>query len=200
MKRTIAIVPVVLVGAIATGCADGDHADLQAFADRTAERFRPEPTSDTHSSPAADLDEPFAYPAGELRDPFQPPPTLKPVSDAGQSQVAPDFERTKGHLERFALAQLRLVGRLSGGRAHVALVQDPDGLVHPVAVGEHMGTDFGRIRSIGEDRIELIEIVRDAGGWVERPRLIALTGGAQDEQGEQSKQGEHVANDEQGDE
>ena len=187
----------VLLGALATGCADGDYADLKAFADQTAQKYRLEPISDTHSSSSAFLDEPFAYPAGELRNPFQPPPTLAPVSAAGQ--IAPDIERTKGHLERFALAQLRLVGRLSGRQAHVALVRDPDGLVHPVGVGEHMGTDFGRIRSIGEDGIELVEIVRDAGGWVERPRFIALTGGEQGEQGEQNQQGEQAEH-EQGDE
>ncbi len=177
MKRSgLAVATAVLVGALMKACTDGDHADLEAFADETARKFRPVPIANTDSSPPATSREPFAYAADQLRSPFQPPPVLKPLTATGQALVAPDFERTKGPLERFPLAQLRLVGNLTSREAHVALVQDPNGMVHPVGVGEHMGTDFGRIRAVGDAGIELIEIIRDAHGWVERPRSIAPTG------------------------
>lgn len=169
----------VLVGALATGCTESNYTDLEAFADETAQKFRP--VSDTDASPPAASREPFAYAARDLRSPFQPPSVLKPVSAAGQPMIAPDFERPKGRLERFPLAQLRLVGDLSGREVRVALVQDPDGMVHPVGVGEHMGIDFGRIVAVGDAGIELVEIVRDAGGWMERPRFITLTGDQEDE-------------------
>ena len=180
MKRSgLAVAAVVLVGVLMKACTDGDHADLEAFADETARKFRPVPIADTDSSPPASSREPIAYAASELRSPFHPPPVLKPLSATGQPLVAPDFERAKGHLEGFSLAQLRLVGNLTSREAHVALVEDPNGTVHAVGVGEHMGTDFGRIRAVGDAGIELVEIIRDADGWVERPRLIAAT----DEQG-----------------
>ena len=169
----------VLVGTLATGCSDSDHADLDAFAAEIAQKFRP--VYDTDASPSAALPEPFAYAARDLRSPFQPPPVLKPVAAAGQPVIAPDFERPKTRLEQLPLAQLRLVGNLSSRAMHVALVQDPNGMVHPLAVGEHMGTDFGRIVAIGDAGIELVEIVRDAGGWMERPRFIALIGEEGDE-------------------
>lgn len=169
----------VLIGTLATGCTETDHADLDAFADEIAQKFRP--VYDTDASPSAALPEPFAYAARDLRSPFQPPPVLKPVAAAGQPVIAPDFERAKGRLEQFPLAQLRLVGNLSSREMRVALVQDPEGMVHPVAVGEHMGTDFGRTVAIGDAGIELVEIVRDAGGWMERPRFIALNGDEEDE-------------------
>ena len=168
----------VLVGTLATGCTDSDYADLETVADEIARKSRP--VSDTDASPPA-AREPFTYTAHEMRSPFQPPPVLKPVSGAGQPMTAPDFERPKGRLEQFALAQLRLVGNLSSHEMRVALVQDPNGMVHPVAVGEHMGADFGRIVAVGDAGIELVEIVRDAGGWMERPRFIALNGGEGDE-------------------
>lgn len=169
----------VLVGMLATGCTDSDYADLDAFADEIAQKFRR--VSDTDALPPAASREPFSYAARDLRSPFQPPPALKPVSAAGQPMTAPDFERPKGRLEQFPLAQLRLVGNLSSLEMRVALVRDPDGMVHRVAVGEHMGTDFGRIVAIGDAGIELVEIVRDAGGWMERPRFIALAGDEGDE-------------------
>ena len=168
----------VLVGTLATGCTDSDYADLEAFADEIAQKSRP--VSDTDASPPA-AREPFAYAARDLRSPFQPPPVLKPVSAAGQPMTAPDFERPKGGLEQFPLAQLRLVGNLSSRETRVALVQDPDGMVHPVAAGDYVGTDFGRIVAVGDAGIELVEIVRDAGGWMERPRFIALNGNEGDE-------------------
>ena len=170
---------VVLVVTLATGCTDSDYADLDAFTDEIAQKFRR--VSNMDASPPAASREPFTYAAHNLRSPFQPPPVLKPVSDAGQPMTAPDFERPKGQLEQFPLAQLRLVGNLSSHEMRVALVQDPDGMVHPVGVGEHMGTDFGRIVAVGDAGIELVEIVRDAGGWMERPRFIALTGDRGDE-------------------
>ena len=166
----------VLVSALMTGCPEGDHAELQAFAHETALKFRPAPITETDSSPPTSSGKPFAYAAGELRSPFQPPPVLKPRSAAGQPLVAPDFERAKGHLERFSLAQLRLVGNLSSREAHVALFRDPNGVVHPLRIGDHMGTDFGRIRAVGDAGIELVEIIRDANGWVERTRFIAPVG------------------------
>ena len=177
MKLAVAA---VLVGMLATGCADDDYADLEAFVDETARKSRSIAISGTKPSPATPSPEAVAYMAGELRSPFQPPSALKPIAD-GQPMVAPDLEREKGHLEGFPLAQMRLVGNLSGRHVHVALVQDPDGLVHPVGVGDRMGTDFGRILAVGDGGIELVEIVRDAGGWVERPRFISLTGEPGDE-------------------
>ena len=176
MKRPGLAVAAVLVSALMTGCTDTGHAELQAFADETALKFRPVPIADPDSSRPASSGKPFAYAAGELRSPFQPPPVLKPLSAAGQPLAAPDFERAKGHLERFPLAQLRLVGNLSSRAAHVALVQDPNGVVHPLRIGDHMGTDFGRIRAVGDAGIELVEIIRDANGWVERTRIIAPVG------------------------
>ena len=178
MKLTAAA---VLVGMLATGCADDHHADLEAFVDETAREFHSTHIPGTDPSPATSSAERVAYTAGTLRSPFQPPSALKPIAAAGQPMVAPDFEREQGHLEAFPLAQLRLVGNLAGRQVHVALVRDPDGLVHSVGVGDRMGTDFGRILAVGDGGIELVEIVRDAGGWIERPRLIPLAGEREDE-------------------
>lgn len=162
----------VLVGV--SGCTETSHADLEAFADETAHNARA--TADEDSAPPAPSPEPVTYAAGELRNPFQPPSTPGPLSAGRQATVAPDPDRTKGHLERFPLTELRLVGNLSSQRARVALVQDPGGVIHRVGVGDFMGTDFGRVRVVRNGGIELVEIVRDAGGWTERSRFIALGG------------------------
>ncbi len=177
MKRSALLTVAVLLGA--TACSDGGHADLEAFVEetarKTAQAYRPDAVA-ADLPPPASSPEPFAYAAGELRSPFLPPPAPASIAAAGQPLVAPDLERAKGRLERFPLAQLRLVGNLSGRRAHVALIQEPDGMIHPVGVGDYMGNDFGRIRAVGDTGIEMVEIIRDAGGWTERARFIPLAG------------------------
>jgi len=41
--------------------------------------------------------------------------------------------------------------------------------------GAYLGQADGRVTSVYEDRIELVELVPDgAGGWLERPATIAL--------------------------
>ena len=171
----------VLVGLLTSGCADNHYSDsdLEAFVDETARKFPSTPISRTDPTPAISSAEPVAYAAGELRSPFQPPSTLKPIA-AGEPMVTPDLEREKAHLEGFPMEQLRLVGNLSGQAMQVVLVQDPEGLVHPVGVGDHIGTDFGRILAVDDGGIELLEIVRHADRWVKRPRFIPLTGDPED--------------------
>ena len=68
-----------------------------------------------------------------------------------------------------------MVGTLSDQRASFGLVQDAQGLVHRVTVGNHLGQNFGRITKITDSEIQLVEIVPDGlGGYLERPAAIAL--------------------------
>ncbi|PJA41559.1 MAG: fimbrial protein, partial [Lysobacterales bacterium CG_4_9_14_3_um_filter_62_6] len=60
----------------------------------------------------------------------------------------------------------------------VALVKDPDGVVHRLTVDNYMGQNEGRITAIYEDHVDLVELVQNGtGGWVERPAAIALNDG-----------------------
>jgi type IV pilus assembly protein PilP len=48
--------------------------------------------------------------------------------------------------------------------------------VHRVAVGNHLGQNFGRIVAISDSEIQLVEIISDGlGGYLERPAAIGLT-------------------------
>jgi len=44
-----------------------------------------------------------------------------------------------------------------------------------VNVGNHLGTNHGRITRITEDKIELTELVFDGGEWRERRAILALS-------------------------
>ena len=170
--RIRALCAVVLVVA-ATGCSrgitstPGDAPNLEKW------------VADVRARPATPLDplpvmqqfETFEYSAQGLRDPF---------SDAwasadGNSALRPDPNRRKEPLEAFPLDSLDMVGTIGKGAAMVALVMGPDKVTYRVRPGVYLVQSDGRVTSVREDGIELIELVPDgAGGWLERPASLAL--------------------------
>ena len=154
--------------AMVSGCSGG-MSDLDAYI--TEVNARPAPPLDP--LPVMQQFETFEYAAQDLRDPFSNP-------DEDQNSVAgtgprPDPERRKEALEAFPLDGLDMMGTLGGDEALVALIMDPDRVIHRVVPGNYMGQNDGRITSVTEDRIELVELVADgSGGWTERRAEIAL--------------------------
>jgi len=122
----------------------------------------------------------FSYSAAGLRSPFDLPIVVDTTLAVVQanSNVRPDFDRPKEHLEQFSLAELSMVGTLKGiDDVLWALIKDGDGGVIRVKEGYFMGQNHGNIISIAANRLNLIEIVPNGlGGWVERPKTIALEG------------------------
>jgi type IV pilus assembly protein PilP len=69
-----------------------------------------------------------------------------------------------------------MVGTLKLGGANFGLVQTKDGLIHRVLPGNHLGQNDGRITSVTDARIAVVEIVPDGlGGYLERPAALALS-------------------------
>ncbi|MDF1764202.1 MAG: pilus assembly protein PilP [Oleibacter sp.] len=122
----------------------------------------------------------FNYSASALRSPFQLPQSESESDSLNitDSKVRPDQNRAKQYLEQFPLGQLSMVGTLAtpdGDRW--ALVRDGNGGVVRIKKGEYMGQSFGRVTSITENNINIIEIVPSGmGGWLERPRTIVMKG------------------------
>lgn len=115
------------------------------------------------------------YRFADERSPFQARMPEAEEVIGGDTGLEPDFSRPKEPLEAFDLNQLELVGTLMVGGQPSALVKSPEGTVHRVRVGDHMGTDFGRIVGITNSSVQLVEIVPTGrGGWVERTTRLTL--------------------------
>lgn len=85
--------------------------------------------------------------------------------------------RTKEPLEAYPLDAIAYVGMLERAGVPVALIRVED-LLYQVRVGQHMGTNFGRVTKITEGQITLREIAEDAAGeWVERTTTLDLSEG-----------------------
>ena len=155
-----------------TGCSRNMD-DLQSYIAATKARktraIEPIPEPKTYES--------YAYPAGEVRDPFLPlsfaQPTQKHEANAGGPR--PDPSRRREPLEQYPLDSLRMVGILERGDSLWGLVRDPDGTIHRVKPGNHLGQNYGRITNIGENKIQLVELVPDGqGGWVQRQASLVV--------------------------
>lgn len=158
----------------ASGCSSGANiAELDA---RIAE-IKARPRGRIDPPPEFEPIATYAYGAHQLRAPFTPPVDEAQVSSPQGRQVEPDLTRPREYLERFSLDALRMVGTITRPGAQLeALVEDPSGAVNRVRLGNHLGRNFGRIISVDETRLGLMEIVPDGhDGWVERPRSISLT-------------------------
>jgi len=114
----------------------------------------------------------FRYGAMAERNPFEPYTELQ----GARSSNAPDPTRRRQPQERFPLGQLEMVGTLAGRGKAVALIRDPAGTTHPLAVGDYLGRDHGRITKVRETGVDLVEYIEDdQGGWKVRPRTVELS-------------------------
>lgn len=167
-QSTRALAVLIAVSAFATGCS-GEMDELnQRIAEvksRPGERIEPLPEIKPYEA--------FTYNIGALRSPFVP---SAPVQADLPNSIRPDSRRAREFLEQFPLDTLRMVGTLRLQGRNFGLVQGRDGLVHRVLPGSYVGQNDGRVLSVDEAKISLVEIVPDGlGGYIERPAALALS-------------------------
>ncbi|MFC6634093.1 pilus assembly protein PilP [Microbulbifer taiwanensis] len=170
MIRYIALIATLVITA---GCSlDGSHSDLRqkmaAVKHKPKGQIEPIPTFTPYS--------PYVYSATAQRSPF-----TRPVLESDQRlvgrklDVAPDLNRQRELLEGFSFDALSMVGSLSRGGQLWALVDDGDGGIHRITVGNYMGKNHGRVVNASASQLDVLEIVPDGtGGWIERPRAMTL--------------------------
>lgn len=116
--------------------------------------------------------EAFKYDASGERSPFIPSVSAK--SNLATS-ARPDIKRPREFLEQFPLDTLQMVGTLQLQGRTFALLQGKDGLVHRVQVGSYVGQADGRVTSISNNKVSVLELVPDGlGGYIERPAALTL--------------------------
>jgi len=173
------LLPVLASVTMLSGCSGGgEFDDLQTYVAevnaRPKGRIEPLPEFKPYES--------FKYSAAGLRGPFTAPVEIKLIKyqqERAKTNIKPDLQRPKEYLESFSVDAITMVGTLALTEKDVwALLDDADGGVHRVKVGNYVGRNYGKVVSINPGSVELIEIVPDGhGGWLERPRAIKLQDG-----------------------
>lgn len=167
--RIIALFAAMLV---VVACGSSSYPDLDKFMAevkaRPAGHIQPVPPFTTYKS--------FAYSAAGLRNPFQQPVEVKEITRLQRLvKVKPDLNRPKEYLEQFNIDALTMVGTVQMDGTLWALVQDSDGSVHRVKIGNYMGKNHGHIVELTENYVSVIEIVSNGPDeWVERPHKLQL--------------------------
>ncbi len=174
MNRSGLILLVALATVLA-GC-EGRQDDLSRYIVEVKER----PATPIPPIPPVRTYTPYKYEGLTGRDPF------RQSTSEGAEQIGPtgptagprpDLDRPREYLERFELDTLLMVGTFNKESSEWALIKDPDGVVHRVAVGNYMGQNHGKVSSITNDEVQLSEFIADGvGGWLVREASIALGG------------------------
>ena len=156
-----------LLAALALAGCGADLGELRAKVEQAKQR----PGGRIEPLPEVAPYESYAYSKAGQRSPF-----LQTLGGDRGSGPRPDTKRAREYLEQFPLDTLKMVGTLELGGARYGLVQTKDGLIHRVLPGNHLGQNDGRITSVNDARIALVEIVPDGlGGYLERPAALALS-------------------------
>ncbi len=162
----------LLFAGFALSACGGDMDDLDQYVNDVKAR----PGGRIEPLPEITPYEVFTYVADAegRRSPFVPD-SPQAVAGMAAGGTRPDPERSREFLEQFPLDTLRMVGTMQLGETHFGLVQTSDGLIHRVVPGNYMGQNDGRIVTVNESEIELVEIISDGiGGYLEREAAVGL--------------------------
>jgi type IV pilus assembly protein PilP len=167
LNRILLVLLLAVVLAFSAGCSRS-MSDLEEYIAEVNAR----PGGAIDPLPEIKTYEVVAYERADARSPFVADLPAARRDDGG---VRPDADRKREYLEGFPLDTFRMVGTLHQGGQHFGLVQTSDKLIHRVVVGNYLGQNDGRIISITESAIQLLEIIPDGlGGYTERAASIGL--------------------------
>ncbi len=162
----------ILAVLLLTGCVQKDMRDLEEYVAEVKAR----PPTPIDPIPQITQAETFLYIGDNRRDPFVPTEEIEDVL-AGPTEEGPrpDPHRRKEELEAFPLDSLKMVGTMDRDGQKWGLVQTPDGTIHRVKAGNYLGQNDGRIVSIEDERINIVELIPNGrGGYLERRASLAL--------------------------
>jgi type IV pilus assembly protein PilP len=153
-------------------CGSSSYPDL----DKYMAEVKARPGGHVQPIPAMTAYKSFTYSAAGFRNPFQPPVEVKEITRMQRLvKVKPDASRPKEYLEQFSIDSLKMVGTVQMDGTLWALIQNNDGGVNRVKLGNYLGKNYGHITELTESYVAVIEIVPNGPDeWVERPHKLQL--------------------------
>ncbi len=163
-----AIVPML------TSCSSDELDELEPYVKSVKSR----PAGTIKPLPEIVVYEAYSYASNSQRDPFKASFTSNKVSPrANLGAGGPDLSRERTPLELYPLDSLAYIGSLQQNSNMWGLIKTPDGSIARVQVGVYVGQNYGRITSIDDSGIELLELISDGiGGWEKRIVMLTLKG------------------------
>ncbi len=171
MRIVKAMLLLVVASMFLVGCGQESNQDIQQFIDENKRK----PPGKVPSLPVYTPYKPYEYNAAQYRSPFEPPALVEKKIIAAKSNVKPDLSRQKQYLESFDFNSLSMVGTIEKAGVLWALIRDPDGSIESVREGAYLGKNHGKIVSINNTNIDVVEIIPNGpDNWLERPNVLSM--------------------------
>lgn len=169
-----------------SACSNRDVADLESYVAKINSRENPH----VDAIPIVKQIPPYFYEVQHKRDPFAPildaknPIGEKLIFGTGANKKTKDCpdpkdpSRIRVGLELMPLDALRMVGSLKINNILWGLVvSKTEGTVYRVKAGDYIGENYGKIVSISDEEINILEKISDEEGcWEEKLAAIRLYG------------------------
>lgn len=167
------VMGMALASVLLAGCGDSDVREVRDWMEQV--KHDTHPTVKPLPEPKDFL--PYAYGAKDTVDPFDPNKLLGELARAAATSNnpnQPDMQRPRELLETFPLDTMQMVGMMEKGGTRFALLQIERSLYH-VKAGQRIGQNFGVVTHVGEDGVDIREVVQDAAGeWTGRMTKLEL--------------------------
>ncbi|PRC94782.1 pilus assembly protein PilP [Solimicrobium silvestre] len=155
-------------------CGESGEQEVQQWMDKT--KLETKPSIAKLKEPKEFI--PFVYDKKDEIDPFNPvklQSALAKLNPGNGHGIKPDLDRRREALESMPLDTLKMVGTLTQGANHYALLLVDSKSIYQVKAGNYVGQNFGLVTKVNDDSIEIKEIYLDSGGdWAERVQKLEL--------------------------
>lgn len=165
------LLPLLGLASVLSACG-GDMSDLEQFIETTKGKHH----GSVEQLPDFPPYQMFEYTYVDVRDPFRPQTDINvSIAQSAYDGPRPETQRLKEPLESYPVDALKMVGLLQQKSQTWGLVRDPDGTIHRVQPGNYAGQNHGKIVSVSESKIDIVELVPDGlSGWVNRDAMLAM--------------------------
>jgi len=171
MKKLLCL---VVIPVCLSACSGSSDQEVQAWMDQT--KLETRPSIPKLKEPKDFI--PFTYDKKDDLDPFNAAKlqaALAKLNPGNANGIKPDLDRRREALESVPLDIVKMVGTITEGGVHYALIQVDNKGVNHVKAGNYIGQNYGLITKVNDDSIEIKEIYLDAGGdWAERVQKLEL--------------------------
>ncbi len=145
--------------------------DLEQFTRQAYTASKPEITPLPEIKPY----ERYEYSSIDKADPFDRA-NLVPASDEQtETGEGPDTLRRRQPLEKYPLDGIKMVGTVEKANHLWVVLTAPDKVTYHAKVGDYLGQNYGQIKKISEDKINIEETIRNpAGRWIKREAVLEI--------------------------
>lgn len=155
-----------------SGCGVNDGVrDLEQFTKQAYTATKPE----ISPLPAIKPYERYEYSSAQKVDPFDRENLVPANEQTDESGEGPDTLRRKQPLEKYPLDGIKMVGTVEKAKHIWVVLIAPDKVTYHAKVGDYVGQNYGQIAKIDEDKIQIVETIKNpAGRWIKRDAVLEI--------------------------